>query len=149
MFVRVNDKTDRIVNLQAVSSIVLLEKEHRVIFNMSYACTISSMGVRKHGVELADCIYWDNYTQDELDAMLGSQYLKDNFLSFPECNRLANKNHIASIKIDAARNRIIINCDCSIHLHEGSDLSSDFIYIDAKTPEQFEQCKAVVFGLVS
>lgn len=148
MFIRTKDKSDRIINLAAVSSIALLEEDHRVIFNMSYACAVSSMGVRKHSVELADCIYWDCYTDAELQSVLSSQYVKDNFLLFPGCNRLPNKNHIANIKIDDARLRIIINLDCSIRLHEGADLSSDFIYIDAKTPEQFEEYKQVAFSLV-
>lgn len=148
MFVHTKDKNDRIINLAAVSSIALLSADHRVIFNMSYACAVSSMGVRKHTVELADCIYWDSYTDEELLALLNSQYVKDNFLVFPGYNRLPNKNHIANIKIDEQRQRIIINLDCSIRLHEGADLSSDFIYIDARDPEQFEMFKQVAFSLV-
>ena len=149
MFIRVKDKTERIINLNAVSSIAILEEDHRVIFNMSYACAVSSMGVRKRGVELADCIYWDDYTDEELAAILSSQFIKDNFLVFSGCLRLPNKNHIASIKIEESRQRIIVNLDCSIRLHEGADLSSDFIYIDAKTPEQFEHYKNVAYSLIN
>lgn len=148
MFIHVKGKTDRIVNLSAVSSIVLPEANHRVIFNMAYACTMSSMGTRKNGVQLADYIYWDDYSAEQLDELINSKYVKDNFLSFPGCNRLVNKNCISNIKIDVARNRIIININCNIRLREDADLSSDFVYIDATTPEQLEQYKDIVFGLI-
>lgn len=149
MFIYIKDKSDRIVNLDSVSSIALLDKDHRVVFNMVYPCTLSSMGTKKEGVEIADYIYWDSYSDGELNALLQCQYVNDNFIKFPNHNRLINKQHIASIKIDENRKRIIINIKCSIRLYAGADLSSDFIFIDAPNDEMFTQYKGVVLSLIN
>lgn len=148
MFIYVRDKTDRIINLDSVSSIALLEQDHRVVFNMAYACTVSSMGTKKKGTELADYIYWDNYDDEQLHWILNSDYIKQNFVQFPGHCRLINKHHIASIKIDEERSRVIVNIKCSIRLRPGADLSSDFIFIDAQSPEQFNEFKLAAFSLV-
>ena len=149
MFFSIHDKAERIVNLESVSSIAILSKDHRVVFNMAYACTLSSMGTKKDGTELADYIYWDNWSQDQLDVLVQNPYIKDNFLLFPYQNRLVNKHHIASIKIDRQRLRIIINIKCSIRLHSNSDLSSDFLFIDAENQKQFAQNLEIINTLAA
>lgn len=148
MFIHIFDKTDRIINLASVSSIALLKDDHRVVFNMAYSCTLSSMGTKKDGVKLADYIYWDNYTDDELNALINSQYIKQHFISFKGHNRLINKDHIASIKVDTHRKRIIVNIKCSIRLKQGADLSSDFIFVDAADDKQLNEYKAQALALV-
>lgn len=147
MFIHITGKIERIINLDSVSSITLLEAEHRVVFNMAYACTMSSMGTKKDGVELADFIFWNTYTDEQLAKLLDSSYIKHNFIRFPGHNRLINKHHIASIKFDSQRNRIIVNIKCSIRLHPDGDLSSDFIFIDAASASELETLKQVALEL--
>lgn len=147
MFFYIKDKSEKVVNLSSVSNIVFIKNEHRVIFNMNYACSISSMGA-KRSAELADYIYWDTYTDEDIVKLKNSQYIKDNFISFPGFNRLVNKNSIASVKFDYERKRIIINLNCSIRLKPDEHLSSDFIFVNAPTPELFEQYKNIVTSLI-
>lgn len=147
MFFHIKDKADRIINLDSVSSIAILNDTNRVVFNLAYACTMSSMGTKKDNVEIADYIYWDNYDQDTLDKLLATEYMKQNFITLPNYNRLINKKHIASIKFDNNRRRVIVNIKCSIRLHPGADLSSDFLFIDANDEQHYNDIKNIIMGL--
>lgn len=137
MMLKVSDT--HIINLDTVTSVVELNDSNRVVFNFDYPITIN-----KNGEELqrSDYHYVDGKNAVTLKEHLGDILERNNFIKLK--NKYINPSHIALLKFDDERKRVIINLNTTISFKNKDNtkqLTSDFIYIDAVSVEEYSDLK--------
>ena len=137
MFLKNNNK---IVNLKNVSSVVF--EGSKVIFNLDY-----SISLRGNGDKLVPDYVYFYYDYPELiqelkDKLLANGFWNSSTGSVP--NRYVNINKISFVKFEEydingkEKNRIIFNINTSVSLPGNNSIkTSDALYLDYKTPEDF------------
>lgn len=127
-----------IVNLQNVSNINVQYQKNRIIFNMGYTIGISSDPNKR----ISDYIYWDFENPDEfeeaLDRVKTTRFIDVNYIRISHF--FINKNQISSIKFLQKDKRIVFNMSHPVTFKgkNGEQLTSEFIYVDSGTQEEFE-----------
>ncbi len=141
MFFETSDS--KYVNLKEVSSIAFEEftdrnnnQKYKIIFNMNYA--VSLKGTNKL---ISDYIYsiYEEYTEftDSFNYLMNlvEEY---KWIKLRE-PRIINPYHISFLTQDPSKNRIIINLSSSVSFNgSNQDLTSDFVYINCKTKEEYQ-----------
>lgn len=145
MFLQTND---RIVNLQNVSNINILEDRNRIIFNLNYNIEISSYGKPKL---ISDYVYWDSSNHvdfsNNLLSLTQNEFFIENYIYQINGNGFINKNEISSVKFSDKKNRIIFNLSHPVTFKdfEGNDkITSEFVYVNCKDYAGFKEYKAYI-----
>jgi len=139
----------KIVNLKNVSNIAFEhytnrdgDLEYKIIFNFNYFVSLRN-NYQKH---IPDYTYfitedkkvYDAYV-DTLDTLINS-YNWIAPLIDGRVSRIANPDCIGFISTDPRKNRIILNLNTSVSFYNNVDrITSDFIYLDFKDPEEYKE----------
>lgn len=141
MFLQTND---RIINLQNVSNINILQDRNRIVFNLNYNIEISTnYGNSKF---ISDYVYWDS---DNAQSMMNNlsllddiKYFNDNFINQVNDNGFINRNEISSIKFIDRKHRVIFNLSHPVTFRDfdGKDkITSEFVYVNCNNAIEYKE----------
>ena len=149
MFLRTND---RVVNLQNVSNINIIQDEKRIAFNMNYYIEIKSKG---RIIKISDYAYWDavNDTnfKENIRIIKDDNFLQENFIKYFDGNGLINIYEISSVKFSEKKNRVIFNLSHPVtftDFHGQDKITSEFVFIDCNSIDEFKEYSAYVSDIL-
>jgi len=137
----------KIVNLKAVSNIAFEAyinrfsvQEYKIIFNMGYPVSLKT-DYSKHISDYVYFIYQDKAEYERTVDILSDLINHHGWIA-PLINgvvtRITNPESISFISTDPRKNRVILNLNTSVSFYNNNArLTSDFIYLDFNTPEEY------------
>jgi hypothetical protein len=146
MFIKTEDKRNKVINLNNVSNIHIDEgNEGKIIFNMNYSVKIFGNKVTP------DYVYWEFNSEEEKSKMT-EQFLP--YLTnlgwiapFEEGQRYVNSNCISSIGFDDYKNRVIFNLNYNVtHPKDDRKLTSDFVFFNFSTNKKYNDFVDAMLG---
>lgn len=140
---------DILVNLRNVSNINIL-KSNRIVFNMNYMIGIIRGNEKRN---ISDYVYWDSSSleimSDKLSLLKNHKFIKENFIFVDNC--YVNTSEISSVKFLEKQNRVVLNLSHPVTFngkHNQSNLTSEFVYINCKSVDEFISKKKEVITLL-
>ncbi len=138
---------DRIVNLQNVSNINILE--NRIVFNMNYSIELNGSYEKKL---ISDYVYFNARNDQDMNQMkmelLKNNYIGDNFIKHN--NGFVNTNCISSMKFADKKLRTIFNLSHPITFkgNQGVNITSEFVYVNFTNGAEYDAFKTNVKQII-
>lgn len=155
MFIKTKD---RLVNLQNVSNVKLIEEKNKVIFNMNYSIKLNEptlpysqsalISKSKETKAISDYAYWTGNTKNEYNSYIeeinNNIYFCTNFVETPNKQAYVNVNEISSLKYFDHDYRVIFNLSHPVSFKNKDGLTSEFVLANCENKKQFYEYKTLL-----
>ncbi|MDD2505666.1 MAG: hypothetical protein PHF21_05330 [Bacilli bacterium] len=131
---------DKILNLQACTSIGVNKSRLRIVFNLSHSIEMFDPKLSKN-IIVADYKYWDFDNEIDFNAGLQkvSSLIKVNefFISSDKKHYFVNPDQLSYITFDDDNNRIIFNLSTSVTKKTTGTLTNDYVFWTFNTKDEY------------
>ena len=146
MFIKTENRRDKVVNLANVSNIHIDKgSSGKIIFNMNYSVKIFD------NKTTPDYVYWEFGSQEEKEEKTATflpHLINMGWITpFEEGQRYVNSTCISSIGFDEYKNRVIFNLNYNVtHPKDSSKLTSDFVFFNFSSVEKYTSFVDAMIG---